>query len=174
MRRRDFITLLGGSATWPLAARAQPAGKVYRVGLVFTGAPISDVAAPDPTRPLLSAFVQGMRSFGYVDGQNLILQRRSAEGRVERLGDIIAELVRLQVDVIVTVSTPTARAAKAVTTTVPVVMATSADSRSSAALTPKRSSYRGLLPHSTSSWTSQHEIGCQARSSSGSLSNAAG
>ena len=74
--------------------------------------------------------MQGLRAHGYVEGQNLILERRSAEGRYERSGDIVAELVRLKVDVIVTVGVPMARAARAVTTTVPIVMATSKDPES--------------------------------------------
>ena len=70
---------------------------------------------------------QPLRTLGYVEGQNLILERRSAEGQYERFGDIVAELVRLKVDVIVTLAHPAALAAKAVTTTVPIVMAVSAD-----------------------------------------------
>ena len=127
MRRREFITLLGGAATWPLAAHAQQAGKVYRVGLIFAAGTVSMLNGPEPVHAPARAFVQGLRALGYVEGQNLILERRAAEGRIERLGDIVADLVRLQVDVIVTVSTPTAQAAKAVTSTVPIVMATSAD-----------------------------------------------
>ena len=73
------------------------------------------------------AFVQGLRTLGYVEGQNLILERRSAEGRPERFGDLVAELVRLKADVIVTYTDPLAQAAKAVTTTVPIVMASSSD-----------------------------------------------
>ncbi|HEU4366819.1 MAG TPA: ABC transporter substrate-binding protein, partial [Methylomirabilota bacterium] len=71
--------------------------------------------------------VQGLRALGYVEGQNLILERRSAEGQIDRFGDIVAELVRLKVDVIVTHTDSMARAAKAVTTTVPIVMAASVD-----------------------------------------------
>ena len=107
----------------PLAADAQQAGKVYRVGLILTTAPISEMAGPEPANPFVRAFVQGLRALGYVEGQNLILERRSAEGRFERFGDIVAELVRLKADVIVTVGAPMTRAATAVTTTVPIVMA---------------------------------------------------
>ena len=127
MKRREFIGLIGGAATWPLAAHAQQAGKVYRVGLIFAAGTVSMLNGPEPAHAPARAFVQGLRALGYVEGQNLILERRAAEGRIERLGDIVADLVRLQVDVIVTVSTPTAQAAKAVTSTVPIVMATSAD-----------------------------------------------
>jgi putative ABC transport system substrate-binding protein len=111
----------------PLAAQAQQAGKVYRVGLISVSIPVSEMAGPEPVHPTTRAFVQGLRALGYVEGQNLTLERRSAEGRFERFSDIVAELVRLKADVIVTVSTQMAQAAKAVTTTVPIVMAVSAD-----------------------------------------------
>ena len=125
--RRAFLgTLAGGLLAAPLAVGAQ-AGKVYRVGLIANTAPVSELAGPEPVSPTFRAFVQGLRALGYVEGQNLILEWRSAEGRTERFGDIVAELVRLKADVIVTVSDPMTRAAKAVTTTVPIVMATSGD-----------------------------------------------
>ena len=111
----------------PLAAEAEPAGKVYRVGLILTTSPVSEMAGPEPVHPLARAFVHGLRALGYVEGQNLILERRSAEGRFERLGDIVAELVRLKADVIVTVTDVTTLAAKAVTTTVPIVMIATGD-----------------------------------------------
>ena len=126
--RRDFIgTLAGGLLAAPRAAGAQQAGKVSRVGLIFTTTPVSEMAGPEPVHPNARAFVQALRALGYVEGQNLILERRSAEGRFERFGDIVAELVRLKANVIVTAGDAMARAAKAVTTTVPIVMATSGD-----------------------------------------------
>jgi ABC-type uncharacterized transport system substrate-binding protein len=126
--RRTFMAMLaGGCLAAPLAAEAQPAGKVYRVGFIFTTSPVSEMAGPEPVHPLFRAFVQGLRALGYVEGQNLILERRSAEGRFERFDDIVAELVRLKADVIVTVADPLTQAAKAVTTTVPIVMAVSGD-----------------------------------------------
>ncbi len=126
--RREFIgTLAGGLLAAPLVAEAQQPGKVYRVGFIFTTSPVSEMAGPEPVHPLARAFVQSLRTLGYVEGQNLILERRSAEGRFERFGDIVAELVRLRADVIVTVSDAMAQAAKAVTTTVPIVMASSID-----------------------------------------------
>ena len=128
MKRRELLALLGGVAVIrPLAAGAQPAGKVYRVGLIAVGTPLSEMAGPEPVSPNVRAFVQGLRALGYVEGQNLILERRSAEGRYERFGDIVAELVRLKADVIVTNSIPMTRAAKAVTTTLPIVMALGGD-----------------------------------------------
>jgi len=126
--RREFIgTLAGCLVAAPLTAEAQQAGKVYRVALIFTTSPVSEMAGPEPVHPLARAFVQGLRALGYVEGQNLILERRSAEGRYERFGDIVAKLVRLKADVIVTVADLIVRAAKVVTTTVPIVMATSGD-----------------------------------------------
>jgi putative ABC transport system substrate-binding protein len=128
MRRREFITLLGGAAvTWPVAAEAQ-APKVHRVALVFASSPVATMAGPEPANAAARAFLHGLRALGYVEGQNLVLERRSAEGRFERYGDIVAELVRLKVDVIVIVTTEAAQQAKAVTTTVPiVVVATTTD-----------------------------------------------
>ena len=128
MKRRQLLALLGGAAaTWPLGVGAQPAGKVYRVGFILPSTSVSEMAGPAPVHPGTRAFVQGLRGLGYVEGQNLILERRSAEGRYERFGDIVAELVGLKADVIVTISIVAARAAKAVTTTVPIVMAISGD-----------------------------------------------
>ena len=116
MDRRAFIgTLTGAVLAAPLVGEAQPTGKIYRVGLIFTTSPVSVMAGPEPVHPLFRAFVQSLRALGYVEGQNLILERRSAEGRFERLGDIVAELVRLKADVIVTAADQVTRAAKAVT-----------------------------------------------------------
>ena len=124
MRRRDFITLLGGgAAVWPLAARAQQPRKVYRVGLIFTTSPVSEMAGPDPIHPLVRTFVQGLATLGYLQGQNLSLEHRSAEGRFERFPEIVRELVASKVDAIVTVANPMTQAAKEVTGTVPIVMA---------------------------------------------------
>ena len=127
MSRALTVVLTFALLAAPLGAQAQQAGKVYRVGLISTRAPVSEMAGPDPVHPPTRAFVQGLRALGYVEGQNLILEWRSAEGRSERFGDIVAELVRLKADVIVTVNDSMTREAKAVTTTVPIVMTTSAD-----------------------------------------------
>jgi putative ABC transport system substrate-binding protein len=125
MHRRAFLGTLG--LLVPLVSEAQQAGKVYRVGLIAAATPVSEMAGPEPVHPLVRAFVQGLRSLGYVEGQNLILESRSAEGQYGRFGDIAAELVSLKVDVIVTFAHPAAQAAKAVTATVPIVMAVSVD-----------------------------------------------
>jgi putative tryptophan/tyrosine transport system substrate-binding protein len=128
MDRRTFVgTLAGGIFVVPFAAEAQQVGKIYRVGLIAAGSPVSEMAGPEPAHPWIRVFVHSLRALGYVEGQNLILERRSAEGHNERFGDIVAELVSLKADVIVTVSGPAALAAKRVTTTVPIVMATSWD-----------------------------------------------
>jgi len=109
----------------PIDTPAQQPGKVYRVGLIVTTSPVSEMAGPEPVHPPTRAFLHTLRSLGYVEGQNLVFERRSAEGKFERFTEIVAELVRLKTDVIVTVSTPLAQAAKQVTTTVPIVMARS-------------------------------------------------
>jgi putative ABC transport system substrate-binding protein len=112
MDRRAFLgTLATGLLAAPLAAEAQPAGTVVRIGFV---SPIS----PGPT---IDAFRQGLREVGYVEGKNVIVETRFAEGRPERLPLLIGELIRLKVDVLVVGSTGGALAAKKATTTVPIV-----------------------------------------------------
>jgi putative tryptophan/tyrosine transport system substrate-binding protein len=119
VRRREFITLLGGAAAWPLAARAQQA-KVATIGLLGTG---SAAAQSQWT----AAFVQRMRELGWVDGRNLTIEYRWAEGRSERFAEFAAEFVRLKVDVILTHNTPPVIAAKQATSVIPIVFATAAD-----------------------------------------------
>ncbi len=111
----------------PLVVEAQQTGKVYRVGLIFTTSPVSEMTGSEPVHPSARAFVQGLRALGWVEGQNFILERRSAEGQFERFGDIVAELVRLKADVIVAPGDLIPRAAMAITTTVPIVMVTAED-----------------------------------------------
>src|SRR6476659_10362165 len=120
IRRRAFITLLGGAAAWPLAARAQQVGKLPTIG--FLGA-----STPAGGGQLLAAFVQRLRELGWVDGRNVALEARWAEGRSERFAEIAAELVRLKVDVILTHNTPPVLAAKQATSVIPIVFATAAD-----------------------------------------------
>jgi len=117
MRRREFITLLGGAAaTWPLATSAQqPAGRVSRVG--YLGIPSREQALH-----LIKAFEERLRSLGYRDGDNVAIEYRFANGELERLPALAAELVRLGADVIVASSNPGTVAAMKATTTVPIVM----------------------------------------------------
>jgi putative ABC transport system substrate-binding protein len=115
MRRREFITLLGGAAACPLTVWAQ-AGRTVRVGMLET---VSMALKPHD----LAAFQQGLRALGYVEGQNLRIEYRSADGRPERFPELAQELVGLKVDVITTRGTPAAFAAKNATSTIPIVMA---------------------------------------------------
>ena len=123
MDRRSFIVCVGcGLLAAPLAARAQQAGKIYRIG-ILEPIPAAENAAN------LAALRKALRELGYVEGRNLIIEYRSADGRAERFPDLAAELVRLKVDLIVTRGTPAAKAAKDATETIPVVMATMGDPR---------------------------------------------
>jgi putative ABC transport system substrate-binding protein len=117
MDRRTFIgSVAGGILAVPLAAPAQQVEKVYRIGILET-IPASQNAAK------LDALRKGLRELGYVEGRNLIIEYRSADGRAERFPDLASELVRLKVDLIVTRGTPAAKAVKSATGTIPVVMA---------------------------------------------------
>jgi len=118
MRRRDFISLLGGVAACPLVARAQQA-RPYTIGVLT-------LSSPDP-QALLTALREGLRNAGYVEGRNLRLEIRSAGGRPDLQLATAAELVRLKVDVIVTFFTPSALAAKQATSDIPIVMAGAGD-----------------------------------------------
>ena len=120
MKRREFISLLGGAATWPLTARAQQATKSYRIGMLETISPALNAAH-------LDAFREGLRQLGYVEGKNYVIEYRSADGRADRFPSLAAELVRLGVDVIVARGTPAAVAAKNATETIPVIMASVVD-----------------------------------------------
>jgi len=120
--RRAFIgALAGGFLAAPLAVEAQPAGKVYRIGLL-------EFSAPDAARQALwASFRQRMRELGYVEGQTVTYEPRWAQDDNDRLSRLAAELVGLKTDVIVTAATVSALAAKRATATIPIVMATGAD-----------------------------------------------
>src|ERR1700751_1897930 len=113
MQRRDFITLLGGTvATWSVAARAQQTSKVWRLGSL---SPVSSGQSDN-----LKAFVQALNDLGYVDGKNIQFERRLADGNLDRLPALAAELVRTNVDVILAESSFAGEAARAATKTIPI------------------------------------------------------
>jgi ABC-type uncharacterized transport system substrate-binding protein len=110
LKRREFITLLGGAAaTWPLAARAQQPARVPRIGIVDDA-------------PMWHSFRQALREFGYVEGQSINYEYRYSEGMPDRLAVVVDELVRRPVGLIAAYGTPPTEAAKAATTTIPIVM----------------------------------------------------
>ena len=115
IRRREFITFLGGAAAaWPLAARAQQSIKLVRIGYLEPGSTSVD-------RVYLEAFRAGLRDLGYVEGKNFVIEDRWADGNYERLPALAEELVRLNVNVIVAQASPAALAAKKATATIPIV-----------------------------------------------------
>ena len=116
VRRRFLALVAGGLLAWPLVAEAQPAGNVWRIGLVS----VAYLRDED-------IFFQRLRELGYVEGQNLVVERRYSEGKVERFPEFAAELVRLKTDIIIVTTTPAALAIKSATKTVPVVFPTAID-----------------------------------------------
>ena len=115
MDRRAFLATILGLLGAPLRVQAQGSGKIPRVGYTF-----ARVSSED--QPVWDVMRQGLRELGYVEGQNIALEVRWAEGRYERLPELVAELIRLEVDVLVVGTTPGALAAKSATRTIPVVM----------------------------------------------------
>jgi putative ABC transport system substrate-binding protein len=114
-----IVTLILSLLAVPLAAGAQPAGKIWRIGV------LSGIAGPES--PRWAPFRQGLRELGYVEDQNLAIERRVSDGSAERLPDLAAELVRLKVDVIVAADNPATAAAQQVTSTIPIVMVLAMD-----------------------------------------------
>ena len=119
-RRRFLLTSLAGALATPLAAGAQQAAKVPRIGVLFA-------STPTATSHLLDGLRQGLREHGYVEGQHIILERRYGQVGAERMSELAAELVRIKVDVIVAATDPATAAVKQQTQTIPIVMASSTD-----------------------------------------------
>jgi putative tryptophan/tyrosine transport system substrate-binding protein len=117
MRRRNFIQGIAVSSAWPLAARAQQMLKINRIGYLAFRSPMS---ADDN-------FFQGLRNFGWIEGQNILIERRFAAGNAEQLEDSAAELARLKVDVIVAAASAATQAAKDATTSIPIVFVNAGD-----------------------------------------------
>jgi len=110
MRRREFISLLGGAAAWPLDALAQQSGKVWRMGFIAHG-----------HESFYDALFEGLREYGYEEGRNLMVERRYARGQVERFKEFAADMARLNVDIVIVVTTPAALAVMNATKTIPIV-----------------------------------------------------
>jgi putative ABC transport system substrate-binding protein len=114
MRRRKFITLLGGTTvSWPLAVRAQQPAKVPTVGY------LSQASRAGPDRP---SFLEGLRELGWIEGQNFAIESRYAAGRLDQLAPLAEDLVRRKMDVIATAATPAAKAAQRATSAIPIVI----------------------------------------------------
>ena len=120
MRRREFITLLGGAAAWPLAARAQQPAMVPTIGFLGSGTPAAH-------GHWVAAFAQRLRELGWIEGRNLTIEYRWAEGSSDRAAELAAEFVRSKVDVIVTYANPMVVATKRATSVIPIVFAAAAD-----------------------------------------------
>ena len=120
--RRQFLLASAGLIVGARSRAAPAADKVYRVALVFFSASVPDMSGPEPKHPLARALVDELRDLGYVEGRNLVLERRTLGGHVERAGEVVAEVLRLKPDVIVCSSNPITQAAMNATTSIPIVM----------------------------------------------------
>jgi putative tryptophan/tyrosine transport system substrate-binding protein len=120
MKRRAFITLLGGAAAWPVTAHAQQTGKLPTIG--FLGS-----STPSAMSQWVAAFVQRLRDLGWIEGYTVAIEYRWAEGRRSRAAEIAAEFVRLKVDIIVTYASSPVLAAKHATSVIPIVFAAATD-----------------------------------------------
>lgn len=115
MKRREFIRLIGGAAAWPLAASAQGAARVWRIGML-------DTTPRELNRTNLDAFLKGLRELGYIEGQNLTIEYRASDGDNEHIRKLVSELVGLKIDLLIVRGTLEALAIKEATSTIPIVM----------------------------------------------------
>jgi putative tryptophan/tyrosine transport system substrate-binding protein len=120
MKRREFVTLIGSAAAWPIAARAQQSAKLPTIG--YLGA-----STPADAAQWTAAFTQRLRELGWVEGRTVAIEYRWGEARSDRWAEITAEFVRLKVDVIAAYNTPTTLTAKKVTSVIPIVFALAGD-----------------------------------------------
>src|SRR5271166_350265 len=120
MKRREFITLLGGAVAWPIAARAQQPAKLPTIG--FLGQSTRSASSE-----WVAAFTQRLRELGWIENRTVAIDYRWGEGREERFAEVAAEFVRLKVDVIVTSGTPQVLATKQATSVIPIIFATAGD-----------------------------------------------
>jgi putative ABC transport system substrate-binding protein len=121
IERRKFLATFGGAAAaWPLAARAQQPARVPRIGIL-------GLASAAAAAPYVNTVRAGLRDLGYIEGKNLTIEYRFGDGKHDRLRDLAAQLVHLDVDVLVTFAAPGTQAAKFATGTIPIVMAVTAD-----------------------------------------------
>src|SRR5262245_1922092 len=123
MKRRQLIALLAGTAAWPFFARAQQERKAWRIGVLLG----TNLATNPHTARMWNAFIEGLREHGYVEDQNVIIERRYSEGRADRWPELASELVRLKVDLILVSTTPAALAAKNASSSIPIVLAGAID-----------------------------------------------
>src|SRR5262249_2650366 len=120
MKRRAFITLLGGTAALPISAHAQQPLKIWRIGVL-------ESATRELNTPNMNVFLKTFREYGYIEGENLVIEYRSTGGRNERLPELVSELMRLKVNLMLVRGTPEILAVKKATSTIPVVMLAVAD-----------------------------------------------
>src|SRR5215472_383348 len=119
MKRREFITLLGGVAAWPVGVRAQQSKRIWRIGVLLFGTPDTD--------PNLGAFLRGLGGLGYIEAQNIVIEYRYAEGKPDRLRGLAGELVAIKPDLIFALGGDVAPSARVATNTIPIVLAVSND-----------------------------------------------